>query len=138
MKSMVLFIGYQRSGHSLVGSLLDAHPNIIISDEMHVFRAWERFSKKTRDNLFQAMYTNSVQMATVGERTLSDCIPALGGYRYKVPNQWQGKFDRVIQVYLLHLITKCMHILLFFLSGTYRSERHVLSQWNTFTKSGGN
>ncbi len=26
-----MFIGYPRSGHSLVGSLLDAHPNIIVA-----------------------------------------------------------------------------------------------------------
>ncbi|PSO51862.1 MAG: hypothetical protein BRC34_14235, partial [Cyanobacteria bacterium QH_1_48_107] len=30
-----MFIGYPRSGHSLVGSLLDAHPNIIIAHELN-------------------------------------------------------------------------------------------------------
>ena len=102
VKLMVLFIGYTRSGHSLVGSLLDAHPNIIISDELRAFDAWERFSRKdkTRDHLFQAMYTNSVQMATMGERALGNCKAKLGGYKYKVPNQWQGRFDKVIQVLL--------------------------------------
>ena len=97
---MVLFIGYVRSGHSLVGSLLDAHPNIIISDERHIFNVWEKYSKedKTRDNIFQVMYTNSVQMATAGERASGECKARLGGYKYKVPNQWQGRFDTVIEV----------------------------------------
>ncbi|MCP4456697.1 MAG: sulfotransferase [Cytophagales bacterium] len=31
------FIGYSRSGHTIVGSLLDAHPNIVISTEAHAF-----------------------------------------------------------------------------------------------------
>ncbi len=33
-----MFIGYPRSGHSLIGSLLDAHPNIIISHELNVLK----------------------------------------------------------------------------------------------------
>ncbi len=31
------FIGYSRSGHTVVGSLLDAHPKIVISTEAHAF-----------------------------------------------------------------------------------------------------
>jgi phage terminase large subunit-like protein len=33
-----IFIGYPRSGHSLVGSLLNAHPEVIISHELDVLR----------------------------------------------------------------------------------------------------
>ncbi|MDP9138749.1 MAG: hypothetical protein M3N38_11330, partial [Pseudomonadota bacterium] len=32
------FIGYPRSGHSIMGSLLDAHPNIIIAHELDALR----------------------------------------------------------------------------------------------------
>ena len=34
VKTLCLFIGYQRSGHSLVGSLLDAHPRMAIAHEL--------------------------------------------------------------------------------------------------------
>ena len=37
-----MFIGYTRSGHSLVGSLLDAHPNIIIGHELNALKLFER------------------------------------------------------------------------------------------------
>ena len=116
---MVLFVGYPRSGHTLIGSLLDAHPNIIISDEMRVFLTWKRFSKKdkTRDNIFQAMYANSAGVSKFGERSSRECTSMIGGYVYKVPNQWQGRFDKVIQV-LHYICYLCMHILPFFLSGT--------------------
>ncbi len=33
-----LFIGYPRSGHSLVGSLLDAHPNVVLAHELDALR----------------------------------------------------------------------------------------------------
>ena len=32
------FVGYPRSGHTLLGSLLDAHPDIVISNELDAFR----------------------------------------------------------------------------------------------------
>ena len=42
-----MFIGYPRSGHSLIGALLDAHPNIIIAHELNDLRYFARgFSKR--------------------------------------------------------------------------------------------
>jgi hypothetical protein len=35
------FVGYPRSGHTLVGSLLDAHPEIVISNELDAFRYFD-------------------------------------------------------------------------------------------------
>ena len=104
---MVLFIGYERSGHSLVAALLDAHPNIVIADENYSSRTWQRFPTKarTRDNLYQALYTNTVQVAKEGERSSGNCHSTLGGYMYQVPNQWQGSFDEVIQVLLFTVFT---------------------------------
>jgi len=34
LRNFVLFVGYPRSGHSLVGSLIDAHPHAIIAHEV--------------------------------------------------------------------------------------------------------
>ena len=102
----LLFIGYERSGHSLVSALLDAHPNMVIADELHVLRAWQRFhpNNRTRNNLFQALYSNTVQLAKSGERSLGKCKSILGGYKYNVPNQWQGRFNGIIKVVLLSSI----------------------------------
>ena len=37
VKSFVFFLGHARSGHSIVGSLLDAHPHIVLGHEVDVF-----------------------------------------------------------------------------------------------------
>ena len=37
VKTFIFFLGHARSGHSIVGSLLDAHPNIVIGHEVNVF-----------------------------------------------------------------------------------------------------
>ena len=96
---VLLFIGYFRSGHSLVSSLLDAHPNIVISDENHVVRMWRTLpeERKTRNHLFQTIYEQSYKQAVVGQRSTKDCYPSVN-YKYQVPNQYQGRFDKFIQV----------------------------------------
>ena len=38
IRTFVLFIGYGRSGHSLVAAILDAHPKIVIAHEFDVLR----------------------------------------------------------------------------------------------------
>ena len=30
LKAFVMFVGYPRSGHSIVGALLDAHPHLTV------------------------------------------------------------------------------------------------------------
>ncbi len=82
----------QRTGHSLVGSLLDAHPRAVVANEFDVL-GWVR--DKTQDaaqtndalrvELFDRLLGNS--MACAGENRVQ------GGYAYHVPGQWQGRWD---------------------------------------------
>jgi hypothetical protein len=78
----VMFVGYPRSGHSLIGAILDAHPNIILSHELDVLNLVQHTrSKKT---IFSMIIARSEWFARKG------CV--WRGYVYKVPNQWQGKY----------------------------------------------
>ena len=97
--TMLMFIGYPRSGHTLIGSLLDAHPNIVVANEYNVLGNWENYTTKQRNKqyLFEQLYTNSHLEAHEGDRSSKDCLPKTK-YNYLVPNQWQGKFDRIIKV----------------------------------------
>lgn len=80
-----MFVGYPRSGHSLIGSLLDAHPNILIAHELHALKLIQ--SGFDRSQLFQLLMDNSRAIAAKGRRH--------SGYSYEVPNQWQGRFARL-------------------------------------------
>ena len=99
VKHMILFLGHDRSGTTLVGSLLDAHPNIVVANEYDAIGKWIGFAKdkKNRDYLFQALYSNSFQSARIGKRR-KNCVDVNDGGIKHVPNQWQGKFDKHIQV----------------------------------------
>jgi hypothetical protein len=99
VETMLIFIGYPRSGHSLIGSLLDAHPNVVIANEYDILSSWENYTTKHRNKqyLFEQLYTNSYVEAHEGDRSSKDCVPKTK-YKYLIPNQWQGKFDGKIKV----------------------------------------
>lgn len=41
LKYFVLFIGHGRSGHSLVGAMLNSHPNMVIANELDILRQFD-------------------------------------------------------------------------------------------------
>jgi hypothetical protein len=85
IRTYCMFIGYPRTGHSLIGSLLDAHPNIVIAHELDALRFFRRgFS---RQQVFHLLLENSRRMAAAGRRH--------SGYSYEVPSQWQGRFEKL-------------------------------------------
>lgn len=85
VRTYCMFVGYPRTGHSLIGSLLDAHPNIVIAHEMDALKFFKRgFSRR---QIFHLLLENSKKMATLGRRH--------SGYSYEVPNQWQGRFEQL-------------------------------------------
>ena len=77
-----MFIGYTRSGHSLVGSLLDAHPNIIIGHELNALKLFEQ--GVSYQKIYYLLLQNSQRKANAGRQET--------GYSYEVKDQWQGKF----------------------------------------------
>jgi hypothetical protein len=76
-----MFLGYPRSGHSLVGSLLDAHPDVVIAHELDALRLLRlRFG---RDQLYALILANDRSFTAAGRRwTGSDDT---------VPGGWQGE-----------------------------------------------
>jgi len=82
-----LFIGHGRSGHSVVGALLDAHPDAVIPDELDTLRYLEAGFKK--DQICEILLTRSARLAA--HRRVK---PGRQGkdYCYYVPGQWQGRF----------------------------------------------
>lgn len=80
-----MFIGYPRSGHSLVGSLLDAHPNMVFAHELDALKYINSGFSKAQ--IYYLILENSRNFTSSGRRWR--------GYSYEVPNQWQGKFKKL-------------------------------------------
>jgi hypothetical protein len=81
-----LFLGHARSGHSILGALLDAHPQIALSDELDALRyVAAGFSRN------QLLWL-SVQVAR-DQADRQRRKRGRGGrvYSYEVAGQWQGR-----------------------------------------------
>jgi hypothetical protein len=79
------FVGYPRSGHTLVAALLNAHPEIVLANEVG---ALDWLSKG-----FGRLQICSLILAR--DRASSRNGYEFLGYRYAVPGQWQGRFRRL-------------------------------------------
>lgn len=56
VKKLVMFIGNGRSGTSIIGSMMNAHPNVVIRYEYQLFRKWLRNPHMSKAQLFNDLY----------------------------------------------------------------------------------
>ncbi len=85
LRAFVLFMGHPRSGTTLLANLLDAHPHAVIAyqhDAVGRVASGERISL-----LFEQLIANSRDHAGLDRQT--------NGYAYRIPNQWQGRFQQL-------------------------------------------
>lgn len=85
VETLVLFIGHVKSGGTMLGALLDAHPDAMVGDEVDVARYVAR--RFRRDQIFQLIATSSRREAAKGRVTARRLTP----YSFAVPGQWQGR-----------------------------------------------
>jgi len=78
-----MFIGYARSGHTLIGSLLDAHRDAVIANELDALRYVD--GGLGRQQLFATIVDSAHASAEAGR--------VQTGYSYHVPNQHQGRCE---------------------------------------------
>ena len=82
LETLCVFVGYPRSGHSVIGAALDAHPHMVIAHEMGLFRCLHlRFPARA---IYALLIENAKKHAANGRR--------VGPYLYKVEGQWQGGY----------------------------------------------
>ncbi len=79
------FIGYPRSGHSILGSLMDAHPDMIIAHELDALRFLAAGFQSRQ--IYHLIVENSRLFTRHGRKW--------GPYSYAVPGQSQGEFTRL-------------------------------------------
>ena len=101
VEKFVFFTGYPRSGHSIVGSFMDAHPNMIFSYGFSLFQGLLKKPEEEgsldallRDKtlFFNAIYERSYWYSLVSKKKNGK------GYTLDVPGSWAGKFDTRLRV----------------------------------------
>lgn len=90
IKTYCMFLGHARSGGSVIGALLDAHPNVVLADEADTFRFI--FAGFSRNQIFHQLITRSRQQTYRGRFKAGRDAKT---YSYLVPGQWQGRFEKL-------------------------------------------
>jgi hypothetical protein len=88
-----LFVGHARSGSSLTGALLDAHPNAIIGDEADVLQYLD--VGFTKEQIFHLLVKRSHRHANKGHVKAGRDGKQ---YSYQVPGAWQGRHEQLLVI----------------------------------------
>ena len=97
VNKLLLFIGYPRSGSTLFGSLLDAHPHTVVANEFNLIGKWYNLTQRhnaSRNDIFDALFANSVEEAVSKQRAKNNNF----FFNYYVPRLWQGRYRDHISV----------------------------------------
>ena len=85
IRTFAMFVGQPRSGTSLLGSLLNAHRNTCIAQELNALKFLRR--GYTRDQIYWLIQARDREFGRGGRNWT--------GYQYVVPNQWQGRCENL-------------------------------------------
>ena len=103
VKTLIFFLGHGRSGHSIVGSILDAHPHVILANEANLFLTLnedlssERPQYNDKSMIFNVLWKNSFDSSTSGLRSERKKAHRKG-YTLAIDGLYQGTFVPPIQV----------------------------------------
>lgn len=89
VKTFCLFIGHNKSGTSMLGALLDAHPAVILADEVDALKYVD--AGFSRSQIFHLLVRASRRERLKGRVTAR----RLQAYSWLVPGQWQGRYRRL-------------------------------------------
>lgn len=92
VRTFVCFVGHNKSGTSMLGALLDAHPRMVVSDEVDALGYVDLGFR--RDELFHLLLRGSRTEARKGRVTARRLEP----YSYLVPGWYQGTADSPVVV----------------------------------------
>lgn len=85
VRTYVQFLGYPRTGHTLICALLTAHPEAVISNELGALGLVRRGFR--RGQVYSLILGRDRQFVRSGCR--------FQGYDYRVPGEWQGRYRRL-------------------------------------------
>ena len=94
VKYFLFFIGHGRGGSSILGSLIDAHPHIVVATDYELFRKWQYKPEyhANRTVLYTSLYLRSKIVASEYIRNQAR------GYSLYIKNAYMGKYSRSISV----------------------------------------
>ena len=94
VKSFAIYVGFGHGGTTLVGALLDGHPNIVLGTDYQLFIKWPQWHSYHQDaaNLYTALYRYSVVFAEYFRKNKAK------GYSFDLQGGFNGRYNNSISV----------------------------------------
>ena len=96
LRYFVLFVGHARSGSSITGAVLDAHPHVILSHEYFLLRRMAVVPDKYASKSFVFSELYSYQQWKM--ETRQGVGSKKKGYSLVIKDSYQGRYDQKIRV----------------------------------------
>ena len=100
VKTFVLFTGYPRSGHSILGSMMNAHPHMAIAyNYVAVSKQWNLYQErhisraKAKSKLFNSVFVHSCRIQNFKHENNSK-----KGYTLSIDYPWWGSYKEDLHV----------------------------------------
>jgi hypothetical protein len=89
VKACCLFLGHVKGGGSLIGAMLDAHPEAVVADEVDIVA--NVAAGLDREQIYTLLVRGAAREARGGRVTARRLTP----YSLAVPGQWQGRYSQL-------------------------------------------
>jgi len=86
LNDFVTFFGMGRTGHSWIGTVLDASPNAMVANEFNALEYFYQNKDVTREELIEKLAGNSYLCGLYGRVQV---------YNYTIPGLWQGRAEKL-------------------------------------------
>ena len=102
--TLLFFVGYPRSRHTLLASILDGHPHMIVANEKDMFARLVHSKQMERNEMFDALVISSQSFMTGGKGKVMDGnLQNTSRFGFFMEGFWQATYDRYIKVRLHNL-----------------------------------
>lgn len=99
--TLLFFVGYSRSRHTLLASLLDGHPHMVVANEKNLFYRLRQGGEFKRNEMFDMLVQGSKGFLKGGKgMIMSGNLQNTTHFGFWMDGYWQGAYDQYIQVSL--------------------------------------
>ncbi|XP_078358025.1 uncharacterized protein LOC144642811 [Oculina patagonica] len=99
VNTLLFFVGYSRSRHTLLASLLDGHPHMIVANERNLFYRLRHGGEFKRSELFDLLVQGSKGFLKGGKgMVMSGNLQNTTHFGFWMKGYWQGAYDKYIEV----------------------------------------
>lgn len=97
--TLLLFVGYSRSRHTLLASLLDGHPHMVVANENNLFTRLTHGAEFNRNEMFDMLMKDSKSFLKGGKgMMMNGTLENTTHFGFWMEGYWQGAYDKYIKV----------------------------------------